>query len=90
MVLVETVGVGQREVDIAAMADTTCLVLHPNAGDAVQMLKAGIMEIPDLVVINKSDLGDSAERAKHELTTALAHHAHMKVLSKRRDEFRGV
>lgn len=81
VVLVETVGVGQREVDIAAMADTTCLVLHPNAGDAVQMLKAGIMEIPDLVVINKSDLGDSAERAKHELTTALAHHAHMKVLS---------
>ena len=81
VVLVEPVGVGPREVDIAAMADTTCLVLHPDAGDAVQMLKAGIMEIPDLVVINKSDLGDSARRAKHELTTALAHHAHLGVLS---------
>lgn len=54
-VIFETVGVGQSEVDIAQSADTTILVLTPDAGDAVQTLKAGIMEIADIFVINKSD-----------------------------------
>lgn len=53
--IVETVGVGQSEVDVAGLADTTVVVLTPAAGDSVQALKAGIMEIADIVVINKSD-----------------------------------
>ncbi len=54
-VIVETVGVGQSEVEIAGLADTTVLVLVPEAGDDIQALKAGIMEIADLYVINKAD-----------------------------------
>jgi LAO/AO transport system kinase len=54
-VLIETVGVGQSEVQIASHADTVVLVLVPGAGDSVQLIKAGIMEIPDVVVVNKSD-----------------------------------
>jgi LAO/AO transport system kinase len=67
-VIIETVGVGQREVDIASLADTTALVVQPGAGDAVQLLKAGIMEVPDLLVVNKSDLGAIAERTRSDLT----------------------
>src|SRR3954471_3048471 len=55
IVLVETVGVGQIEVDIAASADTTVVVMNPGAGDAVQALKAGLLEIADVFVINKAD-----------------------------------
>ena len=54
-VIVETVGVGQSEVDVATVADTVVLVLMPGSGDSVQALKAGVMEIPDVIVINKSD-----------------------------------
>jgi LAO/AO transport system kinase len=54
-IFVETVGVGQAEVDIAGHADSVVLVLVPGSGDSVQALKAGIMEIPDIVVVNKSD-----------------------------------
>ncbi|MFC3039636.1 methylmalonyl Co-A mutase-associated GTPase MeaB [Virgibacillus xinjiangensis] len=56
MVLVETVGVGQSELDIMKIVDTTALVLTPNSGDVLQIFKAGIMEIADLFVINKADL----------------------------------
>jgi LAO/AO transport system kinase len=56
LVLVETVGVGQSEVDIVKTADTTVVVLTPAGGDSVQTLKAGIMEIADIFVINKADL----------------------------------
>ncbi|WP_100009861.1 methylmalonyl Co-A mutase-associated GTPase MeaB [Lentibacillus sediminis] len=56
VVLVETVGVGQSELDIMKMVDTTALVLTPNSGDVLQIFKAGIMEIADLFVINKADL----------------------------------
>ncbi|WP_053218070.1 methylmalonyl Co-A mutase-associated GTPase MeaB [Virgibacillus senegalensis] len=56
IVLVETVGVGQSELDIMKVADTTALVLTPNSGDVLQVFKAGIMEIADLFVINKADL----------------------------------
>jgi len=54
-VLLETVGVGQADVDIIDHADTVVLVLQPGSGDSIQALKAGIMEIPDVIVVNKSD-----------------------------------
>ena len=54
-VLLETVGVGQAEVDIIDHADTVVLVLQPGSGDSIQALKAGVMEIPDVIVVNKSD-----------------------------------
>ena len=56
VVLVETVGAGQDEVEVAMMADTTVVVLTPGSGDDVQAMKAGIMEIADILVVNKSDL----------------------------------
>jgi LAO/AO transport system kinase len=55
IVLLETVGVGQAEVDIIDHADTVVLVLMPGSGDSIQALKAGVMEIPDLIVVNKAD-----------------------------------
>src|SRR5579859_7708846 len=55
VVLVETVGVGQAEIDIIDHADTIVLVLMPGSGDSIQALKAGVMEIPDVIVINKAD-----------------------------------
>jgi LAO/AO transport system kinase len=54
-VFVETVGVGQAEIDIIDHADTVVLVLMPGSGDSIQALKAGVMEIPDVIVINKAD-----------------------------------
>ncbi len=69
-ILVETVGVGQSEVDIARVADTTVLVLTPAAGDAVQAFKAGVMEIADLIVVNKFDL-PGGERVVQELRATL-------------------
>src|SRR5699024_9788547 len=56
VVIVETVGVGQSELDIMKIVDTTALVLTPNSGDVLQIFKAGIMEIADMFVINKADL----------------------------------
>ncbi|WP_077623475.1 methylmalonyl Co-A mutase-associated GTPase MeaB [Sediminibacillus massiliensis] len=56
VILVETVGVGQSELDVMKVADTTALVMTPNSGDVLQIFKAGIMEIADLFVINKADL----------------------------------
>ena len=53
--LLETVGVGQAEVDIIDHADTVVLVLMPGSGDSIQALKAGVMEIPDVIVVNKAD-----------------------------------
>jgi len=58
-VLLETVGVGQSELEVAAVADTTVVVLTPGLGDSVQMIKAGIMEIADVYVVNKADLPGS-------------------------------
>jgi LAO/AO transport system kinase len=55
VLLLETVGVGQSEVEVASLADTVLLVLQPGSGDSIQALKAGVMEIPDIIVINKSD-----------------------------------
>ncbi|MDH5493357.1 MAG: methylmalonyl Co-A mutase-associated GTPase MeaB [Myxococcales bacterium] len=70
-VLIETTGVGQTETDVADLADTVVLVIQPGSGDALQFLKAGIMEIPDLLVVNKADLGAIAERACAELRSAI-------------------
>ena len=72
VVLIETVGVGQSEVDVASVADVTVVVVQPASGDALQFLKAGLLEIPDLVVVGKSDLGDVARRAETELRHALS------------------
>jgi LAO/AO transport system kinase len=55
LVILETVGVGQTEIDVVRHVDTTILVLVPGTGDAIQALKAGIMEIPDVIVVNKAD-----------------------------------
>jgi LAO/AO transport system kinase len=55
VLIIETVGVGQTEVEIAGLADTTVVILVPEAGDEVQMMKSGIMEIADIFVVNKSD-----------------------------------
>jgi LAO/AO transport system kinase len=55
VVLIETVGVGQSEIEIAEVADTTLVALQPGSGDSVQVLKAGVLEIADVFVVNKSD-----------------------------------
>jgi len=70
-VFVETVGVGQSETEIEHVVDTVVFVVQPGSGDALQFLKAGIMEIPDVIAINKSDLGEAALRAKNELSMVL-------------------
>ena len=70
-VLIETVGVGQSETDIAIAADTVLLCLQPGSGDTVQFMKAGIVEIPDLVLVTKSDLGEIAARSVREARSAL-------------------
>jgi LAO/AO transport system kinase len=69
-ILIETVGVGQSEIDIVQVADTTVLILTPGQGDGVQAFKAGIMEIADIFVINKADL-PGANRLKREIQAAL-------------------
>lgn len=69
-ILVETVGVGQSEVDIVKMADTTVVVLTPAGGDSVQTIKAGIMEIADIFVVNKADL-PGAGRAASDINQML-------------------
>ncbi len=74
-IIFETVGVGQSELDIAEAADTTVVVLVPESGDAVQAMKAGLMEIADLFVMNKSDRPGS-EQAVASLQTILMMRAH--------------
>jgi LAO/AO transport system kinase len=69
-VIIETVGVGQSELDIARTADTSVVVLVPESGDAIQALKAGLMEIADLFVVNKSDR-PGADRLRKDLNAAL-------------------
>ncbi len=71
IVVIETVGVGQAETDIADVADTVAVVVQPGSGDALQFLKSGIMEIPDVLVVTKSDLGQIATSARRDLSAAL-------------------
>jgi LAO/AO transport system kinase len=69
-ILVETVGVGQSELDVARMADSTVLVLVPESGDGIQTLKSGIMEIADIFVINKADRS-GADKLRQEIEVTL-------------------
>ncbi|MDE1949527.1 MAG: methylmalonyl Co-A mutase-associated GTPase MeaB, partial [Burkholderiales bacterium] len=72
IVIVETVGVGQSETAVAGMTDLFVLLQLPNAGDDLQAIKKGVMEIADLVVVNKADLDpDAATRARAQITSAL-------------------
>jgi LAO/AO transport system kinase len=71
-VIVETVGVGQSETDIAMVADTVVLCVQPGSGDSLQYIKAGIAEIPDIAVIGKADMGSIAVKAERDLQAALA------------------
>ena len=66
VILLETVGVGQSEIEIAAVADPTVVILNPGAGDAVQAAKAGVLEVADVVVVNKADR-DGAEQTVRDL-----------------------
>jgi len=70
-VLVETVGVGQSEAEVATLVDTLVLVVGPGAGDELQFMKAGLLELPDLILVNKADLGAPAERTAAELASGL-------------------
>lgn len=71
-VLIETVGVGQSETDVAGVADTVVFCVQPGSGDSLQFMKAGIVEIPHLIVVTKSDLGGAAERARADVAGALS------------------
>ena len=71
VVMIETTGVGQSEIDIMHVADTVVLVIQPGSGDVLQFLKAGIMEIPDILVVNKADYDELARRAIADLRGAL-------------------
>jgi LAO/AO transport system kinase len=70
-VFVETVGVGQSESDVAALVDTLVYVATPGAGDALQFMKAGVLEHPDVFAVNKADLGAAATRTASELRSSL-------------------
>jgi LAO/AO transport system kinase len=71
VVLVETVGVGQSETDVAGAVDTVLFCVQPESGDSLQFMKAGIVEIPDVIAITKGDLGAAAVRARGDVTGAL-------------------
>jgi LAO/AO transport system kinase len=71
LVVVETVGVGQSETDVANVCDTVAVVVQPASGDVLQFLKAGIMEVPDVLVVTKADLGEATARSRRDLEQAL-------------------
>ena len=78
-VFVETVGIGQSESEISQLVETLVFVVQPGAGDTLQFMKAGILEWPDVFVVNKADLGAPAERTRSELIAGLG-------LGERRDD----
>jgi LAO/AO transport system kinase len=71
VVVIETVGVGQAETEVADIADTVVVVVQPGSGDVLQFLKSGIMEIPDVLVVTKADLGQIALSARRDLNAAM-------------------
>lgn len=71
VVLIETVGVGQSETDIVGVADTVVFCVQPGSGDSLQFIKAGIVEIPHIVVVTKADMGATARRAVSDMKGAL-------------------
>lgn len=72
LVIVETVGVGQSEADISLVADTVVLCIQPGSGDSLQFMKAGVMELPDVIVVTKADMTEVARRAASEVAGALS------------------
>lgn len=70
VVVIETVGVGQSETDVEEVCDTVAVVVQPGSGDTLQFLKAGIMEVPDVLVVTKADLGEVALRSRRDLSQA--------------------
>lgn len=78
VIIIETVGVGQDEVDIVGLADTTCVVLVPGLGDVIQSMKAGIMEIADLYVVNKADR-EGADQLNMEVCARIEQDTHIKM-----------
>jgi LAO/AO transport system kinase len=71
VVVIETIGVGQAETEVADVADTVAVVVQPGSGDVLQFLKSGIMEIPDVLVVTKADLGQIATRTRRDVSAAL-------------------
>lgn len=71
-VIVESVGIGQSEADVAHVADTLALCIQPGSGDSLQFMKAGVMELPDLVLVTKADMGALARRAAADVQGALS------------------
>ena len=71
VVVIETVGVGQSETEVAEVADSVAVIVQPGSGDVLQFLKSGIMEIPDVLVVTKADLGEIALRARRDLNAAM-------------------
>ena len=69
--IIETVGVGQSETDIANIADTVLFCVQPGSGDSLQFMKAGIVEIPDIIAITKSDLGEVATNTFNDISNSL-------------------
>ncbi len=72
LLIVETVGVGQSEADIGLVADTVVLCIQPASGDSLQFMKAGVMELPDIIVVTKADMADMARRAASDVSGALS------------------
>ena len=93
-ILIETVGVGQSEIEIAGLADVTVVVVVPEGGDEIQTMKAGLMEIADIFVVNKSDRPDAAQFVKNlqlMLAPAFQHkQQEIKVLSTVASEKKGI
>ncbi|WP_348272634.1 methylmalonyl Co-A mutase-associated GTPase MeaB [Pannonibacter tanglangensis] len=71
-VIVESVGIGQSEADVAFAVDTLVLCIQPGSGDSLQFMKAGVMELPDIIVVTKADMGAAAARAKSDVEGALS------------------
>ncbi len=71
-VIVESVGIGQSEADVALVADTCVLCIQPGSGDSLQFMKAGIMELPDIICVTKADMGGVASRARADVEGAMS------------------
>ena len=71
LTIIETVGVGQSETDIANIADTVLFCVQPGSGDALQFMKAGIVEIPDIIAVTKSDLGNLAVNTHNDVINSI-------------------
>ncbi len=72
VLFIETVGIGQNEIEIHKLSDLTCLVMQPSAGDEIQFIKSGIMEIPDVFIMNKCDQGINAVNSANHLEKSLS------------------